>query len=212
MAGQHEGIHRIETPEETRERIRKERIETKQEYNRQTREAMRSTINAQEGSINSVERVVWGLTGSDEELRRQEDLAYRIGSSVGQPLLALLGGRRGFLGFIREGLEGELIDNNWGQLQVYLGKTVRWDQSRPGPRGELCVDDEAKMTLCNIHYEDTNVMDLAVRDTDTIKYAAEPTCETLLIGMPEILESEDVDLKKYAEQFALLTSANDSVQ
>lgn len=218
MAGRHEEAHhQIETYQKEalktdRERIMEARMGADHEYCRRTREAMRLTLDSQDGSVSSIERVVWGLTGSDEELQGQQELADRIGNSAGQPLLALQGEGRGFLGFINGGLEGQLIDDHWGQLQVHLGRTVHWNQDRPGPRGEWRVDDEAKMALYNIHYRDTDLMGCDVQDTDPIESATEPTCTTLLVGMHEILENEGVDLKEYAEQFALLTSVDDSVQ
>lgn len=215
MAGQHKEAHkhRIEAPRTDRERIMEVRRQADHEYYRQKREAMRLTLGSQDGSVSSVERVTWGLTGSDEELLGQQELAYRIGNSTGQPLLALQGEGRGFLGFIQGELEGELIDDHWGQLQVYLGKTVHWNKNRPGPRGEWRVDDEAEMILYNIYYRDTDFMGCNVQDTDPIESATEPTCTTLLVGMHEITESEDVDLRRYAEQFTtLFASTNNPVQ
>lgn len=199
--GGHEFGAYHETQQPTREEVVGAFLDADRERNRRLREGMRNTRFAPEGELTTRERLILGLTGSLEELKKQNSRAEQVRNAHGEPLLALWDRGGGYLGLIDGELQGEFVNQEtYGQLYIPLRRVVHWNRYAPER-----FDEVWKLPVSHVHYRDSDpIMGMSVAETEEVRYDVREEFSTLLIGYDDVLGCEDV--RQYSQQIRSVLS------
>lgn len=167
---------------------------------------MRGARYAPEGELTTRERLVLGLTGSLEELKKQNSRAEQVRNAHGEPVLALWDRGGGYLGLIDGELQGEFVSQEtYGQLYIPLRRVVHWNRYVSER-----FDEVWKLPVSHIHYHDSDpIMDVSVAATDEVRYDVKEEFSTLLIGYDEVLGYEDV--RQYSQQMKRVVLSDEAI-